>query len=130
MHLALAPIALAPARAAMPSRASLGSRAPLAPRPVATPARRARHRPERGVLLAPRAALPDPAAVNDALFQLAGNANELVEGGARSSMNTSQVEQEVLDALKNNEFLPRQTFETFLAKKMGRGKRTLFLNKD
>ena len=80
MHLALAPIAVAPARAAMPSRASLGPRAPLAPRPFATPARRSRHGSERGVLLAPRAALPDPAAVNDALFQLAGNANELVDG--------------------------------------------------
>ena len=33
-------------------------------------------------------------------------------------MNTSQVEQEVMEALKNNEFLPQVTFETFLKKKM------------
>ena len=44
-------------------------------------------------------------------------------------MNTSQMEQEVLNKLKNNEFLPDVTFEAFLSKKMNRGKKTLFLNK-
>ena len=58
------------------------------------------------------------------------NPDDVFENGAgRSSMNTSQMEQEVMDALKNNEFLPQVTFETFLKKKMNRGKRTLFLNK-
>lgn len=59
------------------------------------------------------------------------NAEEAFEGGnGRSSMNTSQAEQEMMDALKNNEFLPQVTFETFLSKKMNRGKRTLFKNKE
>lgn len=58
------------------------------------------------------------------------NPDDAFEGaGARSSMNTSQAEQEVLDSLRNNEFLPQVTFETFLNKKLNRGKRTLFLNK-
>ena len=58
------------------------------------------------------------------------NPDDTFESGqGRSSMNTSQVEQEVINALKNNEFLPEVTFETFLKRKMNRGKRTLFLNK-
>ena len=35
----------------------------------------------------------------------------------------------MLESLKNNEFLPNVTFETFLAKKTNRGKRTIFNNK-
>ncbi len=35
-----------------------------------------------------------------------------------------------MESLKNNEFLPKVTFETFLAKKVNKGKRTLFLNKE
>ncbi len=42
----------------------------------------------------------------------------------------SQAEQQVMESLKNNEFLPKVTFETFLAKKVNKGKRTLFLNKE
>jgi len=43
------------------------------------------------------------------------NPDEAMEGGAgRSSMNTSQVEQEALEALKNNEFFPQVTFDKFL----------------
>ena len=58
------------------------------------------------------------------------NPDDVFDGGpGRSSLNTSQAEYEVLDALKNNEFLPQVTFETFLSKKLNRGKRTLFLNK-
>jgi len=33
-----------------------------------------------------------------------------------------------MESLKNNEFLPKVTFENFLAKKVNKGKRTLFLN--
>lgn len=36
----------------------------------------------------------------------------------------------MLDRLQKNEYLPEQTFDTFLAKKLQKGKRTLFLNKD
>lgn len=35
----------------------------------------------------------------------------------------------MLDKLSKNEYLPQVTFETYLKKKTGRGKRTLFLNK-
>ena len=35
----------------------------------------------------------------------------------------------MFDALKKNEFFPEVTFEKFLAKKISRGKRTLFNNK-
>lgn len=44
-------------------------------------------------------------------------------------MNASDGEIEVLESLKNNEFLPKVTFENFLSKKINKGKRTLFLNK-
>ena len=44
-------------------------------------------------------------------------------------MNASVGEIEVLESLKNNEFLPKVTFENFLSKKINKGKRTLFLNK-
>ena len=58
------------------------------------------------------------------------NPDDAFEAGAgHSSLNTSQMEHEVFEALKNNEFLPQVTFETFLKKKLNRGKRTLFLNK-
>lgn len=57
------------------------------------------------------------------------NPDDAAGGQGHSSMNTSQVEQEVIEALQNNEFLPQVTFETFLKKKLNRGKRTLFLNK-
>ena len=40
----------------------------------------------------------------------------------------SQAEAKVMESLKNNEFLPKVTFENFLAKKVNKGKRTLFLN--
>lgn len=35
----------------------------------------------------------------------------------------------MLESLKKNEFLPKVTFNDFLNKKLGKGKRTLFLNK-
>lgn len=33
------------------------------------------------------------------------------------------------ESLKNNEFLPKLTFENFVAKKLGKGKRTLFVGR-
>mmetsp|Transcript_33244 Transcript_33244/g.43766 ORF Transcript_33244/g.43766 Transcript_33244/m.43766 type:complete len:85 (-) Transcript_33244:1187-1441(-) len=38
-------------------------------------------------------------------------------------------EQKILESLKQNEFLPKMTFDDFLSKKMSKGKRTLFLNR-
>lgn len=37
---------------------------------------------------------------------------------------------EVLSSLKNNEFFPKVTFDSFLAKKLSKGKRTMFLNRE
>ena len=55
---------------------------------------------------------------------------ELFENMRRST-NLSQAaeESEMLESLKNNQFLPEVTFEQFLQKKVQRGKRTLFSNK-
>lgn len=44
-------------------------------------------------------------------------------------MNESRADDEVLESLKNNEYLPKLTFEDFLAKKLGKGKRTLFVKR-
>ena len=55
---------------------------------------------------------------------------ELFENMRRST-NLSQAaeESEMLESLKNNQFLPEVTFEQFLQKKVQRGKRTLLSNK-
>lgn len=45
------------------------------------------------------------------------------------SSKMTQEDKSIYEALKNNEFLPKVTFEDFLSKKLGKGKRTLFLNK-
>jgi len=37
---------------------------------------------------------------------------------------------DIITALKQNEFLPKITFENFLLKKTNKGKRTIFLNKE
>ena len=42
----------------------------------------------------------------------------------------TQTDQEVLESLKQNEFLPKMTFDDYLSKKMGKGKRTLFMNRE
>ena len=57
------------------------------------------------------------------------NPDDLFDGARSQQMRQSQHEQEVLDRLKKNEFLPDVTFEKYLGKKMNRGKRTLFVNK-
>ena len=77
MPFALAPIAAVPARVVTSSRARVASRAPLvATRPVH---HGTIHNGRGRISTTPRASL-DPVAVNDALFQLAANANELVDG--------------------------------------------------
>ena len=78
MPFALAPIAAVPARVVTSSRVRVASRAPLvATRPVH---RGTIHKGRGRISTTPRASLMDPVAVNDALFQLAANANELVDG--------------------------------------------------
>ena len=57
------------------------------------------------------------------------NPDDLFDGARSQVMRQTQQEQEVLDRLKKNEFLPDVTFEKYLTKKMNRGKRTLFMNK-
>ena len=57
------------------------------------------------------------------------NPDDLFDGTRSSFSRQTQQEQEVLDRLKKNEFLPDVTFEKFLNKKCHRGKRTLFLNR-
>ena len=42
----------------------------------------------------------------------------------------TQTDQEVLESLKHNEFLPKMTFDDYLSKKMSKGKRTLFMNRE
>lgn len=44
-------------------------------------------------------------------------------------MNTTKADEEILESLKNNEFLPKMTFDDFVAKKLGKGKRTLFVSR-
>ena len=44
-------------------------------------------------------------------------------------MTQTAEDDELMQSLKNNEFLPQVTFENFLQKKINRGKRTLFTNK-
>ena len=47
----------------------------------------------------------------------------------RSGSRMTADDKSVLDGLKNNEFLPKVTFDDFLTKKLGKGKKTLFINK-
>ena len=47
----------------------------------------------------------------------------------RSGSQMTAEDRSVLESLKKNEFLPKVTFDDFLSKKLGKGKRTLFVNK-
>ena len=47
----------------------------------------------------------------------------------RSTSIMTAEDHNVLQNLKKNEFLPKMTFDDFVSKKLGKGKRTLFLNR-
>ena len=69
--------------------------------------------------------------VNEIYSQFSGRGAEelLASHSVDTRSNKSQADKEVLEALRKNEFLPKVTFDDFLAKKLGKGKRTLFLNR-
>ena len=67
---------------------------------------------------------------NEIYSQFSGNAEDLMMGAeTRSGSQMTAEDRSVLESLKKNEFLPKVTFDDFLSKKLGKGKRTLFVNK-
>ena len=42
----------------------------------------------------------------------------------------SEAGSKAYETLKNNEYFPKQSFEAYVTKKLNKGKRTLFLNRD